>query len=37
MVQAIKDKNGEQAAQIMKNHVQGFYEKVFEILKKVSD
>ena len=36
MVQAIKNKNGEKAAQIMQDHVQGFYEKVFEILKKIS-
>ena len=37
MVQAIKNKNGEKAAQIMQDHVQGFYEKVFEILKKTSE
>jgi DNA-binding GntR family transcriptional regulator len=37
MVQAIKDHNGKQAAQIMQEHVQGFYEKVFEILKTISD
>jgi len=37
MVQAIKDQDGEQAAQMMYDHVQGFYEKVFEILKKTSD
>jgi DNA-binding GntR family transcriptional regulator len=36
MVQAIKDKNSEQAAQIMMEHVQSFYEKVFEILQKTS-
>ena len=37
LVGAIKDKNSEQAAQIMQEHVQGFYGKVFEILKKISD
>ena len=37
MVQAIKNKNGEKAAQIMQDHVQSFYEKVFEILKKTSE
>jgi len=37
MVKAIKDQDGEQAAQMMYDHVQGFYEKVFEILKKTSD
>jgi len=33
LVQAIKDQDGERATQIMRAHVQGFYEKVFEILK----
>lgn len=33
MVQAIKDQNADHAAQIMQDHVEGFYEKVFEILK----
>jgi DNA-binding GntR family transcriptional regulator len=33
MVQAIKRQDGEHAAQMMREHVQGFYEKVFEILK----
>lgn len=37
LVQAIKSKDGEKAAQIMREHVQGFYEKVFDILKKISD
>jgi len=37
IVQAIKDKNSERAAQIMQEHVHGFYEKVFEILKKTSE
>lgn len=37
IVRAIKDKNGEQAAQMMREHVQGFYEKVFEILKTISE
>lgn len=37
MVQAIKDQNGKQAAQIMQEHVREFYEKVFEILKIDSD
>lgn len=32
MVQAIKNQDGERAAQMMREHVQGFYEKVFEIL-----
>jgi len=35
MVQAIKSQDGERAAQMMREHVQGFYEKVFEVLKKV--
>jgi DNA-binding GntR family transcriptional regulator len=35
LVQAIKDQDGERSAQIMHDHVQGFYEKVFEILKKI--
>ena len=34
MVQAIKEQDGEHAAQMMREHVQGFYEKVFEILNK---
>lgn len=33
MVQAIKDQDADHAAQIMQDHVEGFYEKVFEILK----
>lgn len=37
MVQAIKSKDSERAAQMMRDHVQGFYEKVFEILKKTTD
>jgi len=37
MVQAIKSQDGERAAQMMREHVQGFYEKVFEILKTISD
>jgi len=37
MVQAIKSQEGEKAAQIMREHVQGFYEKVFEVLQKTSD
>jgi len=37
MVQAIKDKDAEHAAEMMRDHVQGFYEKVFEILKKTTD
>lgn len=37
MVQAIKKQDSEQAAQIMQEHVQGFYEKVFEILKTISE
>ena len=37
MVQAIKNQDAEQAAQIMQEHVQGFYEKVFEILKTISE
>ena len=37
MVGAIKEQDAEQAAEVMRDHVQGFYEKVFEILKKVSD
>lgn len=35
IVQAIKDQDAEHAAQIMQAHVQGFYDKVFEILKKI--
>ena len=34
MVQAIKNHDDERAVQMMREHVQGFYEKVFEILKK---
>ena len=37
MVQALKSHDSEQAAQIMQEHVQGFYEKVFEILNKTSE
>ncbi len=37
MVQAIKDRNGAKAAQTMQEHVQGFYTKVFEILKSKSE
>jgi DNA-binding GntR family transcriptional regulator len=37
MVGAIKDKDSERASEMMRDHVQGFYEKVFEILKKASD
>jgi DNA-binding GntR family transcriptional regulator len=37
MVKAIKDQDADHASEIMRDHVQGFYEKVFEILKKVSD
>jgi len=37
MVDAIKDQNADHAAEMMRDHVQGFYEKVFEILKKASD
>lgn len=33
LVKAIKDRDTERALQIMQAHVQGFYEKVFEILK----
>ena len=33
MVQAIKNQEAERAAQMMQEHVQGFYEKVFKILK----
>ena len=36
IVQAIKDQDAERAAQMMRDHVQGFYEKVFEILKNSS-
>ncbi len=35
MVQAIKEQDSERAAAMMKEHVQGFYEKVFEILKSI--
>jgi hypothetical protein len=31
-----KDQDGERAANIMQEHVQGFYEKVFAVLKKIS-
>jgi DNA-binding GntR family transcriptional regulator len=37
MVQAIKNQDGKRAAQMMRDHVQGFYEKVFEILKTLSE
>lgn len=37
MVQAIKNQDAERAAQMMLEHVQGFYEKVFEILKTKSE
>jgi DNA-binding GntR family transcriptional regulator len=37
MVKAIKDQDADHAAGMMRDHVQGFYEKVFEILKKTSD
>jgi len=37
MVQAIKAQDAERAAKMMRDHVQGFYEKVFEILKKIRD
>jgi DNA-binding GntR family transcriptional regulator len=37
MVGAIKDGDADQAAEMMRDHVQGFYEKVFEILKKDLD
>ena len=37
MVQAIKDQDADHAAEMMREHVQGFYEKVLDILKKVSD
>jgi DNA-binding GntR family transcriptional regulator len=36
MVSAIKDRDADHAAEMMRDHVQGFYEKVFEILKKTS-
>ena len=36
MVKAIKAQDTERAAQMMRDHVQGFYEKVFEILKTIS-
>ena len=36
LVKAIKAHDGEGAAQMMQHHVQGFYEKVFEILKTIS-
>jgi DNA-binding GntR family transcriptional regulator len=35
IVQAIKDQDAERAKQIMQNHVKGFYEQVFEILKEI--
>ena len=37
MVDAIKNQDADHAAKMMRDHVQGFYEKVFEILQKVSD
>jgi len=37
MVQAIKDRDADHAADMMRDHVQGFYEKVFEILQKNRD
>jgi DNA-binding GntR family transcriptional regulator len=37
MVQAIKAQDSEGAAQMMREHVQGFYEKVFEILRTTSE
>jgi DNA-binding GntR family transcriptional regulator len=37
MVQAIKNQDAKRAAQMMQDHVQGFYEKVFEILKTKSE
>ena len=37
MVNAIKNQDADRAAEMMRDHVQGFYEKVFEILKKVLD
>jgi DNA-binding GntR family transcriptional regulator len=37
MVKAIKNQDTERAAQMMQEHVQGFYEKVFEILKTKSE
>jgi DNA-binding GntR family transcriptional regulator len=37
MVKAIKAQDAERAAQIMQDHVGGFYEKVFKILKTISD
>lgn len=37
MVQAIKKQDAERAAGMMREHVQGFYKKVFEILKTESD
>lgn len=36
MVKAIKDRDAEHAAQMMRDHVKGFYEKVFEILKTIT-
>jgi DNA-binding GntR family transcriptional regulator len=36
MVKAIKAQDADGAAQMMRNHVQGFYEKVFHILKTIS-
>jgi DNA-binding GntR family transcriptional regulator len=35
IVQAIKDRDADRSAQIMQDHVRGFYEKVFEILKSI--
>jgi len=37
MVKAIKAQDGEDAARMMRHHVQGFYKKVFEILKTTSE
>jgi DNA-binding GntR family transcriptional regulator len=37
MVQAIIDKDPEHAAQIMREHVRGFYGKVFEVLKTIQE
>ena len=37
MVGAIKEHDADHAAKMMREHVQGFYEKVFEILKKGSN
>jgi DNA-binding GntR family transcriptional regulator len=37
MVAAIKDQDSGRAEEMMRDHVRGFYEKVFEILKKISN